>query len=105
MKLPGATGEITGDALSSRLYSPAAEKNDLPPEPRGPERAARVWPSVSLVQSLPLAALVALKPERAASVCEGRHSSSNSPWSLLPPVLVTMLTALPTPPPYSDGQR
>ena len=101
MKLPGATGEVTGDALSSRLYSPAAAKCVRPLVPMGPDSEAAVWPRVSLVQSFPLAALVLLKPERAASVSDGRQSSNRLPCNLFPPVLVMMLIALPVPPPYS----
>ena len=42
-----------------------------------------------------------MKPESAAAVAAGRHSSITSPCNLLPPVLVTMLTTLPVLPPYS----
>ena len=56
---------------------------------------------MSLVTSLPLVALAVVNPESAASVAEGRHKSSASPWNWLPPLLVTMLTTLPVLPPYS----
>src|SRR5579871_439483 len=90
---------MMGDARFSRLNSPAREKWVL--DESGPERATADWPRVSLVQSLPLAALPELKPERAASVPAGRHSSRRLPCNWLPPLLVTMLTTLPVDPPNS----
>src|ERR1035437_6720028 len=99
MKMPGATGEVTGEPLSSRLNSPAAKKCVL--LENGPPREAADWPSESLVNWLPLVALAAVKPESAAAVSAGRHSSSTSPWNLLPPLLVTMLITPPAVAPYS----
>src|ERR1035441_10979221 len=51
MKMPGATGDVTGEPLSSRLNSPAAKKcvlldNDVE---NGPPRETADWPSESLV--------------------------------------------------------
>src|SRR5450759_1981844 len=99
MKMPGATGEVTGEPLSSRLNSPAAKKCVL--LENGPPREAADWPSESLVNWLPLVALAAVKPESAAAVSAGRHSSSTSPWNLLPPLLVTRLITPPAVAPYS----
>ena len=58
MKIPGATGEMTGEPRSSRLNSPAAEKWVCWEEPIGPESEAADWPSESLVQLLPEVAFV-----------------------------------------------
>src|ERR1035441_2105263 len=103
MKIPGSTGEVTGDPLSSRLNSPAAKKcvlldDDLE---NGPPNDTADCPSESLVNWLPLVALAAVKPESAAAVSAGRHNSSTSPWNWLPPLLVTMLTTPPAVAPYS----
>src|SRR6267143_6675701 len=101
MKLPGAMGEMIGEALSSRLYSPAKKKWVWRLDPIGPPSDNADCPRVSFVRSLPLAAFVDVKPDSAASVAEGRHSSISSPWNWLPPLLVTIFTALPVLPPYS----
>src|ERR1017187_9864392 len=99
MKMPGATGDVTGEPLSSRLNSPVAKKCVL--RENGPPNEAADWPSESLVNWLPLVALAAVKPESAAAVSAGRHNSSASPWNWLPPLLVTMLTTPPAVAPYS----
>src|ERR1035441_1597373 len=122
MKMPGATGDVTGDPLSSRLNSPAAPAGGagLHPFPwrvfapaakkcvlldndveNGPPRETADWPSESLVNWLPLVALAAVNPESVAAVSAGRHSSSTSPWKALPPLFVTMLITPPTVAPYS----
>src|ERR1017187_3111666 len=103
MKMPGATGDVTGEPLSSRLNSPAAQKcvlldNDVE---NGPPRETAYCPSESLVTWLPLVALAAVNPESVAAVSAGRHNSSTSPWKALPPLLVTMLITPPTVAPRS----
>ncbi len=70
---------MTGEARFSKLYSPARKNCVRPLLPMGPETDKAVCSSVSFVKSFPLAALFELKPARAASVAEGRHSSSNWP--------------------------
>src|ERR1035441_2215487 len=82
---------MMGEVLLSRLNSPARKKWVVWLLSSGPPREISDWPSESLVRSLPLAALVELKPDRAAEVADGRHSSASSPWRWLPPLLVTIL--------------
>src|SRR5258706_6633218 len=101
MNNPGAIGDVTGDALSSRLYSAAAKKCVCPFDPNGPPSEIADWPSVSFTRLLPLVELVVVNPDSAASGPDGRHTSTMSPCSLVPPLLVTMLIALPVEPPYS----
>ena len=60
---------MIGEALASRLYSPAREEVRLAASTEcGRTSDAAVWPSVSLVISLPLVALPVVKPESEASV-------------------------------------
>src|ERR1035438_10208459 len=99
MKMPGATGDVTGEPLSSRLNSPVAKKCVL--RENGPPNEAADWPSESLVNWLPLVALAAVKPGSAEGASAGPHNSSTSPWNLLHPLLVTMLITPPAVAPYS----
>src|ERR1039458_4961098 len=92
---------MIGESLVSRLNSPAAKKWVLWSLESGPPSEISDWPRESLVRSLPLAALAVVEPARAAEVADGPQSSATSPWSWLPPLLVTMLMTLPVEPPYS----
>ncbi len=86
---------------SRRLYSPGA-KNCVCRWPSGPPSESADLAQRVVATSLPLAALALVKPESAAAVAAGRQvAQQRRHGNWLPPLLVTMLMALPVLPPYS----